>query len=212
MEKWMPSSRRYLAFCVSICMSAAIGNSVASAFRVPYEVLKQQRQTATPIRLTSLRDLFPMGGIAIQMMRDIPYAMITLLTYECLQRMWSKAQQQQQQQQQQHAGGTNAALLGSLAGGLGTFLTNPMDVIKTRIQTDPDGMYPNIAACISSTWQEGGPAAFLRGSVPRLMHKVPANGFFFVFYEFFRSLLQVERTETASTQEVSSSEQEGRKA
>ena len=35
--------------------------------------------------------------------------------------------------------------------------------------------------------------AFLRGSVPRLMHKIPANGFFFVFYEFFRRVLGAEQ-------------------
>ena len=45
---------------------------------------------------------------------------------------------------------------------------------------------------LSAVLEEGGPMAFLRGSVPRLMHKIPANGCFFVFYEFFQRVLRVE--------------------
>jgi hypothetical protein len=46
--------------------------------------------------------------------------------------------------------------------------------------------------------------AFLRGSVPRLLHKVPANGAFFLFYEFFRRLLHVaDGTSTTSSSSIS---------
>lgn len=33
----------------------------------------------------------------------------------------------------------------------------------------------------------------MKGSTPRLLHKIPANGFFFVAYEFFRTVLGVTR-------------------
>ena len=36
------------------------------------------------VRDISFRKLFPVGGIASQMLRDIPYAVVTLLTYEHL--------------------------------------------------------------------------------------------------------------------------------
>lgn len=85
-------------------------------------------------------------------------------------------------------------IAGATSGGIGSYLTNPLDVLKTRLQTTGgDSVYGgSITKCALAVLEEGGPMAFLRGSVPRLMHKIPANGFFFVFYEFFRRALNVE--------------------
>lgn len=83
---------------------------------------------------------------------------------------------------------------GGTAGGVGSLLTNPMDVIKTRLQVDSSIYGGSVWECTKVTYAEGGAAAFLRGSVPRLIHKIPANGAFFVFYEFFRRVLKVEDT------------------
>ena len=37
-----------------------------------------------------------------------------------------------------------------------------------------------------------GPRAFFKGVTPRLLHKIPANGLFFLWYEVFRTLLGVQ--------------------
>jgi hypothetical protein len=189
----------YLNRVLVIALSAAIGNSVASASRVPYEVLKQKLQTNVYATLgealqdVTWKNLFPTGGIASQMLRDIPYAVVTLLAYEYLQSAWKN-----RLSEQSHPRVPARAwdmVLGGVAGGLGSYVTNPMDVIKTRLQTSSDLYDGSIRTCVARTWSEGGPNAFLRGSVPRLLHKVPANGFFFLFYEVFRSLLQVNEDE-----------------
>ena len=178
-----------------IALSAAIGNTIASASRVPYEVVKQKLQTkayanmADAMRDLSLKTLFPTGGIASQMLRDIPYAIFTLLTYEYLKSVWKKRAEIRFPSVPTKSWDL---LVGGLAGGVGSYLTNPMDVIKTRLQTDSALYSGSIRTCAKLTFEEGGPAAFLRGSVPRLLHKVPANAFFFFFYEFFRSVLKVE--------------------
>jgi len=192
-----PNSVRTFA----IACSAAIGNTVASFSRVPYEVVKQKLQTGEyastfgaighMYKNGGMRSFFPMGGITIQMMRDIPYAIVTLMTYECLREHWVN-------KRPKSAWRDMAA--GGLAGGVGSLMTNPMDVVKTRLQVDSFNLYRgSVWECASKTLQEGGPSVFLRGSVPRLIHKIPANAAFFVCYEFFRRLLRVEDIPNSGT-------------
>mmetsp|Transcript_18465 Transcript_18465/g.26544 ORF Transcript_18465/g.26544 Transcript_18465/m.26544 type:complete len:231 (-) Transcript_18465:64-756(-) len=188
-----------LMFTLAIAASAGIGNTVASFSRVPYEVVKQKLQTGvytttwealSQMALNEgVRGFFPLGGVAIQMVRDIPYAMVTLVSYE-----WLKSALAPLKQRGIFPEGAVDAITGALAGGLGSYVTNPMDVIKTRLQTDPELYSGSMAACFWATYQEGGAMAFLRGSVPRLLHKIPANGVFFLFYELFRTILKVEPT------------------
>jgi len=184
-----------------IALSAAIGNTIASASRVPYEVVKQKLQTkayanmAEAMRDLSLKTLFPTGGIASQMLRDIPYAIVTLLTYEHLKSVWKTRAETRFPKVPSKSWDL---VVGGVSGGVGSYVTNPMDVIKTRLQTDSQLYSGSIRTCAKLTLEEGGPAAFLRGSVPRLLHKVPANAFFFFFYEFFRGVLKVEDDATSA--------------
>lgn len=189
--EWGPKNKR-----VSIALSAAIGNTIASFSRTPYEVLKQKLQMGTyPTFVAALRavladpinSLFPKGGVVIQMMRDVPYAVATLLVYESLQEALLNRSPVCQQQKKQWD-----FVIGGIAGGVGSWLTNPMDVIKTRLQMDDSSasVYGgSVTACAAMLWKEGGAPIFLRGATPRLMHKIPANCFFFLFYEMFRRIL-----------------------
>lgn len=187
-----------ISVCVICCSTA--GNTIASFSRVPYEVVKQKLQTGqyahTVDAIVSLfREkgflgaFFPPGGVAIQMLRDVPYAIVTLLVYEYLRDVWNANQQDGRQIVWKDMA------IGALAGGTGSFVTNGLDVLKTRLQTSPPEVYGgSILKCARMTYQEGGIRVFLRGSTSRLMHKMPANAFFFYFYELFRTLLKVDRS------------------
>jgi len=197
-EEEMGQRNYRLIRSLNIMTSAAIGNTIASFTRVPFEVMKQKLQTgeftstvdAVSQMFSSsggLRTFFPTGGISIQMIRDIPYAMFTLLTYEFVRDNWVKQ------------GNTQIwkdMVAGAVSGGIGSYLTNPMDVVKTRLQLYPELYNGKVWACAVTTFEDGGAGAFLRGSIPRLLHKVPANGCFFVFYEFFRRCLNAQPTVT----------------
>ena len=180
---------------LSVALAAALGNTFASASRTPYEVLKQQLQMGTyptfraaakAVLSNPIESLFPKGGMAIQIIRDVPYAVVTLVIYESLQEILRSRGDLSSKTKKQWD-----FVIGGLSGGIGSWVTNPLDVLKTRLQTDSANLYDgSLVTCTSMVWKEGGAAAFLRGSVPRLMHKIPANCFFFLFYEMFRRLMK----------------------
>ncbi len=198
-QKKMGEENSGLARTLAVATSAAMGNAIASASRVPYEVVKQKLQggdySSTLQALSHMlkqpspwRAFFPSNGIRSQMLRDIPYAVFTLLSYEYIQEVWSSKQRSQNVLRDMVCGG--------VAGGIGSYLTNPMDVIKTRLQTnsalgESETINSSIMQCAAQIWSEEGALAFWKGSIPRLLHKVPANAVFFVCYEWFRKVLGV---------------------
>jgi solute carrier family 25 S-adenosylmethionine transporter 26 len=187
---WIPHS-------AAIVASAGLGNFVASFFRVPYEVVKQQLQAGVYANSgTALRALwanggpmgfFPTGALTTQWARDIPYAMVTLLCYESMHAVLAK---RRNREKGVPASPVENMIIGAVAGGIGSFATNPMDVIKTRMMVSPN-KYPTAWTAATIALTEEGPSVFMRGCTPRLLHKVPANGVFFLAYEMFRGLLGV---------------------
>ncbi|CAM9813464.1 unnamed protein product [Ectocarpus fasciculatus] len=188
---------------LSITVSAGVGNFIASFFRVPYEVVKQRLQVGqyptTMVAINSIYNeggllgFFGKGGLKMQWARDIPYAMVTLLVYETLQKAAARRKGPPGTKKKgAKANPIENMIIGAIAGGMGSLVTNPMDMIKTRMMTSPE-LY---AGPMDAAWKalsKEGPHAFLKGATPRLLHKIPANAFFFVAYEFFRSVLGVTR-------------------
>ena len=64
-----------------------------------------------------------------------------------------------------------------------------MDVIKTRMTISKD--YKTALDCAYRIYTEEGFSTFFSGAIPRLMHKIPANGLFFFSYEFLKTFFGV---------------------
>ncbi|CAK4158426.1 unnamed protein product [Aphanomyces euteiches] len=90
-------------------------------------------------------------------------------------------------------GGVGATFGASLFAGLaGAAASNPVDVIKTRLMTQPAGeaaIYKGIGDCASRTFREEGLRAFYKGFIPNWMRKAPWCVVFFVSYEECRSMM-----------------------
>lgn len=234
----------------TVAVSAAIANSFASFIRAPFEVIKQRVQTGAHVstweavthsfQKEGVFGLFGKGKLMSQIVRDVPYAIVCLLTYEILQTAVKQlltsyeAKKSEMIDDKSHSKAAprnvknvtpssildsfmqslidarqfadsslyhllsnrrlRDAVCGSVAGGLGSLLTTPMDVIKTRLMTDTK--YGSVWIAITVIAKQEGLGTFFRGALPRLMHKVPANALFFLFYEAFRSLLGVSMTKS----------------
>ena len=174
-----------------------------SFFRVPYEIVKQRLQAGLyPSTGAAISGIYKQsgvlgfmgrGGVIAQLARDIPYAIVTLLVYEALQ-SYARTQRAKKYPDRQEVKPTvlQNMVIGAIAGGIGTFATNPMDVVKTRMMTSPH-LYRGVLDVITKTVANEGPLAFLKGATPRLLHKIPANGLFFAAFELFKTLLGVKR-------------------
>jgi solute carrier family 25 (mitochondrial S-adenosylmethionine transporter), member 26 len=205
---------------VAVALSAAIGNTFASVLRVPYEVPKQRiqmgrHQSAWEAVVYSFKNdgllgLFDNGKLSSQILRDIPYAIVTLVSYELLQSCVAQMLKNHEEKISTSDGKAlgkksnseirsayigpskklRDALCGSIAGGLGSFVTTPMDVVKTRMMTG--SQFSSVGEAFYRILKEEGILNFFTGVGPRLMHKIPANGLFFLCYEAFKTFLQVE--------------------
>jgi len=80
---------------------------------------------------------------------------------------------------------------GCLAGGLAAAVTNPLDVVASRLQCqDAARRYGiNFATVLGATIREG-PVALWRGSLPRVMQIAPLSALSFTVYEGMRRYLK----------------------
>ena len=184
---------------LSHMIAASIGESAACLVRVPTEVLKSKMQT-NQLGAVSLVSTYRMvlaeghnlfGGLyrgyGITLLREIPFAFIQFPIYEHAKVVWSQIQKRD-------VSPIQAAMCGSLGGGIAAAVTTPLDVVKTRLMigTDKNGKaYSGALDIVHKTFNEEGGTAFLKGIQPRVLW-ISIGGFvFFGAYEGFKQLLPI---------------------
>lgn len=155
------------------------------AVRVPVEVLKQRLQVSqynqgilAAARLLYLREglLGFYRGFQATVAREIPFACIQFPLYEALKANLINLRGG-------HLDPWQAALCGSVAGGVTAALTTPFDVLKTRVMLG--GEQSGLRHLVRSH----GVRILFAGLVPRVTW-ISAGGFiFFGLYEHFLQLI-----------------------
>jgi solute carrier family 25 (mitochondrial citrate transporter), member 1 len=79
---------------------------------------------------------------------------------------------------------------GLLAGTCSVCTNNPIDVVKTRMQSFSAHEYSSTSDCFKKILTNEGPSAFYKGLFSRLLRVVPGQGIMFVTYETFVKLLE----------------------
>jgi hypothetical protein len=183
-------------------MSARV---LGTAVRTPFDMLKQQMQIQgllkdayTPkrrgvvwtIKYISQKHGFTgfFQGYKITLLRDAPFAGIYFTTYELTKR--SLSHHTKMKKPIQHLSS------GAIAGAIATTMTIPVDVVKTRLQTQSSSeglyQYKGIADAFKTIFREEGPKTFFRGLGPRLLYIIPASGLTFTFFEQFKILFALD--------------------
>lgn len=77
---------------------------------------------------------------------------------------------------------------GAIAGAASVFGNTPIDVVKTRMQGLEASKYKSTADCALQIWKKEGPAAFYKGTVPRLSRVCLDVAITFMIYDSFMDL------------------------
>lgn len=140
--------------------------------------------------LDALIQLFRAGGITsvyrgicATLLRDIPGSATYFLTYGVLKDFFTNHKEREMTLLETvFAGGCSGTSL--------WLVCMPFDVLKSRLQTAPDGTYPKgIRSVAKALLRTEGPSALYRGIVPILLRSFPANAACFVGFEGCKKLL-----------------------
>eukprot|EP00897_Mesotaenium_endlicherianum_P003920 jgi/Mesen1/3556/ME000199S02713 len=101
--------------------------------------------------------------------------------------------------------------IGGLAGSTAAFVTTPLDVVKTRLQTQLPGVvqYKGVRDAMAVIVRQEGVAGLYRGLVPRLVIYVSQGAVFFASYELLKRLLAEAGTQR-NDQTITFTENNGR--
>jgi solute carrier family 25 carnitine/acylcarnitine transporter 20/29 len=115
-------------------------------------------------------------GTALTLMRDIPGNMVYFGVYEIVKN--------------QLGGNSAAAFLAGACAGISLWpVILPMDCLKSRYQTAPEGKYKNMAEVYKGLVEEDGYGGFFRGIGPAMLRSAPANAVSFLGAELTKSAL-----------------------
>eukprot|EP00545_Synedropsis_sp_CCMP1620_P001389 CAMPEP_0119013838 /NCGR_PEP_ID=MMETSP1176-20130426/9067_1 /TAXON_ID=265551 /ORGANISM="Synedropsis recta cf, Strain CCMP1620" /LENGTH=288 /DNA_ID=CAMNT_0006966959 /DNA_START=111 /DNA_END=977 /DNA_ORIENTATION=+ len=115
-----------------------------------------------------LRSIF--RGCGATMLRDVPGNAAYFGSYEIFKRTFAKYEGRET------ASVSATFMAGGLAGVCNWMVAIPFDVVKSRYQAAPPGVYRNLMHVVRELIQHEGVGALFRGLSPALIRAFPANG------------------------------------
>ncbi|XP_054166311.1 mitochondrial carnitine/acylcarnitine carrier protein-like [Oppia nitens] len=186
---------------IQLFNAGMISGVFTTAIMAPGERIKcliqvQAADSKTPIKykgpVDCAKQLYREGGIrsiykgtAATLLRDVPASGMYFMTYEWLQQVLTP---EGKSRSDLSAGRTLFA--GGMAGIFNWMVAIPPDVLKSRLQTAPEGKYPNgIRDVFRLMLKEEGIGALYKGATPVMLRAFPANAACFFGYELAMKFL-----------------------
>jgi len=159
---------------------------VSSIARVPTEVIKTRRQVGSA-KASSVRAIIASHGVSglfvgygSFLLRDLPFDAIEFALYESMKEWWREFNSGKDVR------GVEAAAIGAVAGAVTGAATTPLDVVKTRLMTNPEA-YRGIVDCVRTMVKEEGAMSMFKGVQPRMVWIGLGGGCFFSVLESARA-------------------------
>ncbi|KRY60151.1 Protein dif-1 [Trichinella britovi] len=161
----------------------APGERIKCLLQVQHQHQRSEAQYTGPVDV--FKKLYKEGGIrsiyrgtVATLLRDVPASGAYLATYEFLMRSMKSSDDTGE------LSVSKTLLAGGVAGLANWAVALPQDVLKSRLQIAPSGMYPNGMRDVARQLiREEGPLALYRGFTPVMLRAFPANAACFLGYE-----------------------------
>eukprot|EP00095_Tigriopus_kingsejongensis_P010278 snap_masked-scaffold474_size162001-processed-gene-0.3 protein:Tk10278 transcript:snap_masked-scaffold474_size162001-processed-gene-0.3-mRNA-1 annotation:"congested-like trachea protein" len=182
-----------------LAIAGGISGVLTTSVMAPGERIKcilQVQQAATgPPKYSGpvdvVKSLYRTGGLqsvyrgtCATLLRDVPANAVYFASYEIIKRHMASNDGEPGQ-----LSFGRTLLAGGLAGICNWIVALPPDVLKSRLQTAPDGTYNGVRDVFRHLMREEGPKALVRGFVPTMLRAFPANACCFMGYEIAMSTL-----------------------
>lgn len=178
---------------MQLAIAGGFSGFLTTSIMAPGERIKcilQVQQAATgppkydgPVHV--VKSLWKEGGIrsiykgtVATLLRDVPANAAYFGSYEILQRSMTPEGGDRSQ-----VGVLRTLFAGGMAGVFNWAIAIPQDVLKSRLQTAPEGQYSGIKDVFQQLMKEEGAKGLYRGWLPVMMRAFPANAFCFLGYE-----------------------------
>ncbi|KAK6144862.1 hypothetical protein DH2020_021682 [Rehmannia glutinosa] len=166
------------------------GTFLGTAMRIPCEVLKQRLQAGLfenvgeaivgTWQQDGLGGFF--RGTGATLCREIPF-------YVAGMGLYAESKKAAQKLIGRELEPWETIVVGALSGGLTAVLTTPIDVIKTRMMTAPQGQPVTLSIIVLSILRHEGPLGLFKGAVPRFFWVAPLGAMNFAGYELLRKAM-----------------------
>ncbi|KAF8527332.1 mitochondrial carrier domain-containing protein [Gautieria morchelliformis] len=177
---------------VTHVISASVAEVAACVIRVPTEVIKTRSQTSTYGKgamssLTAARRTLEADGLrgfyrgfGITVAREIPFTSIQFPLYELLKMQLARYLHRKTLYAHE------AAVCGSIAGGVAAAVTTPLDVLKTRVMLDlrTGAAASNFMSQFAEIRRKEGLKPLFAGAVPRTLWISAGGAVFLGVYEW----------------------------
>ncbi|KAG0463651.1 hypothetical protein HPP92_019720 [Vanilla planifolia] len=176
---------------------------LGTAVRIPCEVLKQRLQAGLfdnvgeaivgTLQQDGLRGFF--RGTGATLCREVPF-------YVAGMSLYAEAKKAAQTLLKRELEPWETVAVGALSGGLAAVVTNPFDVMKTRMMTAPQGQPVSMQMVALSVLQQEGPLGFFKGALPRFFWIAPLGAMNFAGYEIAKkAMVEADRVDGEPFQE-----------
>ena len=176
-------------------LAASCAVAAASIATVPADIVTQRTQLGLhPTAAAAARVIVAKSGVkglykglAPTLLRLCPHHAVQWTAYETL-----CAAAKANSGRERVTTGESAAI-GGLSGALAALATQPLDVVKTRMQTRAG--YATVATTVQRIAREEGIRAFGKGLVPRMLNIFPSTAIFYAVFEGVKTCMYAQGKE-----------------